>query len=299
VTLQVDILIEQLFNGLILGSQYALVATGLALIFGVVGIINFAHGEFFMMGAYVFSLFYWRETFLDYMIAVVLAILALSAFGSLYQRIIINRLLDRSWHSQIIATIATSTILINLAILIFGTTPRVTPTVLSKEIVSLPFIKISYQRLGVFVVTALVFVFLQLFIQRTKIGKAMRAVSQNREACEIYGINVRRVATLAFGMASGLAALAGALMSPLFNILPTMGILLTLKAFAAVIMGGFGNVKGAVLAAYVIGITEALAVGYGNYLHIDSSYKDVFAYGIMIVVLLFRPQGLFGRRVGI
>lgn len=294
-----DIFIEQLLNGLILGSQYALVATGLALIFGVVGIINFAHGEFFMAGAFAFSLFYRSETVLDYMTAVALAIVTLSAVGALYQRSIINRLLDRSWHSQIVATIATSTILINLAILIFGTTPRVTPTVLSKQIVSLPFIRLSYQRLGVFVVTALVFLLLQLLIQRTKIGKAMRAVSQNREACEIYGIDVRRVAIFAFGMGSGLAALAAALMSPLFNILPTMGMLLTLKAFAAVVMGGFGNVKGAVLAAYIIGVTEALAVGYGHYLHIDSSYKDAFAYAIMIMVLLFRPQGLFGRKVGI
>lgn len=293
------IFIEQLLNGLILGSQYALVATGLALIFGVIGIINFAHGEFFMAGAFAFSLFYQRETVLGYSIAVALAILALSAFGGLYQRVIINRLLDHSWHSQIVATIATSTILINLAILIFGTTPRVTPTVFSKQIISLPFVNISYQRLAVFVVTALVFLLLQLFIQRTKIGKAMRAVSQNREACVIYGIDVRRVATITFGIGSGLAGLAAALMSPLFNILPTMGILLTMKAFAAVIMGGFGNVKGAILAAYIIGITEALAVSYSHYLSIDSAYKDGFAYGILIMVLLFRPQGLFGRRVGI
>lgn len=294
-----QIFIEQIFNGLILGSQYALIATGLALIFGVVGIVNFAHGEFFMVGAYIFFLAYRGETLGGYLLAVVAAILILFVLGGIYERAFIDPILNRSWTSQIVVTLATSTILINLAILLFGTTPKVTPTILSKNFVRLPFLNISYQRLAVFLVTAIVFIALNLFIQRTKLGKAMRAMSQNREACEIYGIEIRKVATITFSIGSGLAALAAAFMSPLFNILPTMGSLLVLKAFAAVIMGGFGNVKGAIYAAYIIGITEALAVSYGHYIHVDSSYKDAFAYGIMIIVLLFRPYGLFGRKVGI
>ncbi len=294
-----EILIEQILNGIILGSQYALVATGLALIFGVVGIVNFAHGEFFMAGAYIFFLLYRTETISGYFIAVGIAIAIMFIFGMLYERVIIHRLLERSVYSQIVATLATSIILMNLGILIFGTTPRVTPTILSKTILSLSYIKISYQRLSIFLVTALVFIGLTLFLQKTKIGKAMRAISQNREASEIYGIEVQKVAAIAFGIGSGLVALAAGFMSPLFNILPTMGSLLTLKAFAAVIMGGFGNVKGAIFAAYMIGIAEALAVGYGHYINIESAYKDAFAYGALILVLLIRPQGLFGKKVGI
>ena len=294
-----EILIEQLLNGIILGSQYALVATGLALIFGVVGIVNFAHGEFFMAGAYIFYLLYWKETISGYLLAVGVAIAIMFVVGMLYERVIIHGLLERSEHSQIVATLATSIILMNLGILIFGTTPKVTPTIFSKTLLSLFNIQISYQRLIIFLVTAFVFIGLNLYLKKTKTGKAMRAISQNREASEIYGIQVRKVAAIAFGIGTGLAALAGGFMSPLFNILPTMGALLTLKAFAAVIMGGFGNVKGAILAAYMIGTVEALVVGYGYHINIESAYKDAFAFGILILVLLIRPQGLFGKRVGI
>ena len=294
-----NILIEQILNGLILGSQYALVATGLALIFGVVGIVNFAHGEFFMLGAYIFFLFYRNDTLAAYFLAVTAAIVVMYFLGRAFERVVINRLLNRSWHSQIVATLATSIILINLAILIFGTTPLVTPTVLSKTTVSLGFINISYQRICIFLVTALVFILLNYFLQNTKLGKAMRAISQNRDASEIYGVDIRWVSEITIGIGAGLAALAAGFMSPLFNILPTMGMLLVLKAFAAVIMGGFGNVKGAIYAAYIIGITEALAIGYSHHLNIESAYKDVFVYGLMILVLLLRPQGLFGKKVGI
>jgi branched-chain amino acid transport system permease protein len=294
-----NILIEQILNGLILGSQYALVATGLAIIFGVVGIVNFAHGEFFMVGAYIFYMFYRNDTLGAYFLAVAAAIVVMYLLGRVYERIVINRIIDRSWHSQLVATLATSIILINLAILIFGTTPKVTPTVLSKTIVSLGFINISYQRICIFLVTGLVFILLNLFLQRTKLGKAMRAISQNRDASEIYGVDIRKVSEVTIGIGAGLAALAAGFMSPLFNILPTMGLLLVLKAFAAVIMGGFGNVKGAIYAAYLIGIIEALAIGYSHHLNIESAYKDVFVYGIMILVLLLRPQGLFGKKVGI
>ena len=294
-----EILIEQILNGILLGSQYALVAAGLALIFGVVGIVNFAHGEFFMAGAFIFYLVYVKETIGGYFIAVGVAIAIMFVAGRLYERVIIHGLLERSEHSQIVATLATSIILMNLAILLFGTTPKVTPTILSKTVLRLFNYQISYQRLSVFLVTALVFMGLNLFLQKTKTGKAMRAISQNREASEIYGIQVQKVAAMAFGIGLGLAALAAGFMSPLFNILPTMGALLILKGFAAVIMGGFGNVKGAILAAYMIGIVEALAVGYGHYINIESAYKDAFAFGILILVLLFRPQGIFGQKVGI
>ena len=138
------------------------------------------------------------------------------------------------------------------------------------------------------------FASLQWFVMRTKMGKAMRAMSQNREACAVVGVDVQRVARVTFALSAMLAALAAALVSPLFNIFPDMGAFLTLKAFAAVIVGGFGYVKGAIAASFLIGIAESLAGGYISY-----AYKDAIAFVMMIAFLLWRPYGLFGRRIGI
>lgn len=294
-----DIFIEQIFNGLTLGSQYALVAAGLALIFGVVEIVNFAHGEFFMLGAYAFAMVYPWDGPIPYPAAILLAIGIMVLFGIGYERVVIQPILDKPWYTQIVATLATSIIFVNVAIAIWGTTPETTPTVLAKTMIRTPYFNISYQRILVFTVTAAAFTFLHLFIQKTKTGKAMRAMSQNREACAIHGINVRRISILTFGISAGLTGLAAALISPLFNILPTMGTLLTLKAFAAVIMGGFGRVNGAIYASFLIGLAEAFGAGYGHLLNIESAYRDAFPFGLMILVLLFRPFGLFGKKVGI
>ncbi len=294
-----NIFIEQILNGLTLGSQYALVAVGLSLIFGVVGIINFAHGEFFMLGAYAFFMVYPWNGPIPYALAVVLTMLLMFVFGVIYERVVIRPILEKPWYTQIMATLATSIIFLNAAISIWGTTPKNTPTVLAKTMIRTPYFNLSYQRILVFVVTAAAFLLLYLFIRKTRMGKAMRAMSQNREACAIYGIKVKQISFLTFGISSGLTGLAAALVSPLFNILPTMGVLLTLKAFAAVIMGGFGQVSGAIYAAFMIGLIEALGAGYSHYFYIDSAYRDAFPFGMMILVLLFKPQGLFGKRIGI
>jgi len=294
-----NIFIEQILNGLTLGSQYALVAVGLSLIFGVVGIINFAHGEFFMLGAYAFSMVYPWNGPIPYLLAIALTIAIMFTFGAVYEHVVIRPILEKPWYTQIMATLATSIIFINAAISIWGTTPKNTPTVPAKTMIRTSFFNLSYQRILVFAVTAATFLFLYVFIQKTKTGKAMRAMSQNREACAIHGIEVNRISILTFGISSGLTGLAAALVSPLFNILPTMGVLLTLKAFAAVIMGGFGQVSGAIYAAFIIGLVEALGAGYSHHLYINSAYRDAFPFGMMILVLLFKPQGLFGKKVGI
>ncbi len=294
-----NIFFEQILNGLTLGTQYALVAVGLSLIFGVVGIINFAHGEFFMLGAYAFYMVYPWNGPIPYGLAIVLAVIIMLIFGMAYERVVIRPVLEKPYYTQIIATLATSIIFVNAAIFIWGTTPKTIPTTLAKTMIHTPYFNISHQRILVFAVTTITFALLYLFIKKTKIGKAMRAVSQNREACAVHGIKVHRISRLTFGISSGLAGLAAALVSPLFNVLPTMGSLLILKAFAAVIMGGFGQVSGAIYAAFLIGLTEALAAGYIHHLHIDSAYRDAFPFGMMILVLVFKPHGLFGKKVGI
>ena len=286
-------LLEQLIHGLTLGSMYAMVAAGLALMFGVVRLINFAHGEFFMLGAYAFW-FAYRAVGLPYPVAGLVAAGIMGGFGIVYERTVIRSILDRSWHVQLIATLATSITLTNLAIIVFGAQAKEVPTVLSSRILEIGEVRIAWHRLLVLGMSLLVFAALQWFVRRTKTGKAMRAMSQNREACAVVGVDVQRVALATFALSAVLAGGAAALVTPLFSIFPDMGALLTLKAFAAVIVGGFGYVQGAIAASFLIGITESLAAGYISY-----AYKDAIAFVIMIAVLLWRPQGLFGRRIGI
>ena len=284
---------EQLIYGLTLGSMYAMVAAGLALMFGVVRLINFAHGEFFMLGAYAFW-FAYRVLGLPYPVAGAAAALLMGLFGIAHQQTIIRAILHRSWHVQLIATLATSIVLTNLAMIVFGTQAKEVPTTLASRILEVGDLRIAWHRLLVLAACPLVFVALWWFVHRTKPGKAMRAMSQNREACAVVGVDIERVALWTFALGALLAGGAAALVTPLYNIFPDMGALLTLKAFAAVVVGGFGYVQGAILASFLIGITESLAAGYISYV-----YKDAFAFIIMIAVLLWRPQGLFGRRIGI
>ena len=286
-------LLEQLLHGLTLGSMYAMVAAGLALMLGVARLINFAHGEFFMLGAYAFW-FAYREVELPYAVAGLVAPAAMVAFGAVYQQTVIRVVLARSWHVQLIATLATSIVLTNLAIIVFGTQPKEVPTALSSRVLDVGGLRLVWQRLLVLGAALVIFWALARFVARTRTGRAMRALSQNREACAVVGVDVQRVALITFALSAALAAAAAVLVSPLFNIFPDMGTGLTLKAFAAVVAGGFGYVNGAIAASFLIGITEALA---GSYL--SSAYKDAFAFLIMIAVLLWRPQGLFGRRLGI
>ena len=286
-------LIEQLVHGLTLGAMYAMVAAGLALMFGVVRLINFAHGEFFMLGAYAFW-FGFKELGLPYALAAAAAVGVMGLFGVAYQVGVVRAVLARTWHVQLIATLATSIVLTNLAMIVFGNQPKEVPTALSTAVLAVGGLRIAWQRVLVLAVVLLAFAALHLFVMRTKMGKAMRAMSQNREACAVVGVDVQRVARVTFGLSAALAALAAALVSPLFNIFPDMGAFLTLKAFAAVIVGGLGYVKGAIGASFLIGIAESLAGGYISY-----SYKDAIAFVMMIAFLLWRPYGLFGRRIGI
>jgi branched-chain amino acid transport system permease protein len=273
--------------------MYAMVAAGLALMLGVARLINFAHGEFFMLGAYAFW-FGYSELGLPYVAAGALAVALMTGWGVLYQRTVIRAILPRSWHVQLIATLATSIVLTNLAIIVFGTQPKEVPTVLSSRILDVGGLRLAWQRLLVLGGSLVIFWALHRFVTRTRVGRAMRAMSQNREACAVVGVDVQRVALVTFAVSAALAAAAAALVSPLFNVFPDMGTGMTLKAFAAVVTGGFGYVNGAIAASFLIGVTEALAGSYVSY-----AYKDAIAFLVMIAVLLWRPQGLFGRRIGI
>jgi branched-chain amino acid transport system permease protein len=288
-----SIFAQQIVNGLTLGSLYALVAAGLALIFGVVGLVNFAHGELFMVGGFALYELVSVEH-LNFFLAAALTVVILAVFGAVVHEVALRRLIDKGWHVQLVATLAISILLQNIALRIWGATPKAVFTSYSFNTVVIGSVRFAQQRIIVLAVAIGAFVLLHFFIRYTKYGKAMRAVSQNRSACEVVGISIRRISLITFSIGAALSGAAAAAVGPLYDVSPTMGTLLTLKAFAVVIMGGFGNVVGAIYAAFVLGIAESLTSAY-----VSSAYADAVAFGAMILVLLLRPQGLFGQRAAI
>jgi branched-chain amino acid transport system permease protein len=182
----------------------------------------------------------------------------------------------------------------NGVIIALGSTQRAAATPLVTEVLTVGGVHVAYQRLLVLGVAVVAFVGLQQFIQRTRYGRAMRAIAQNREAAEVLGVDLGRVTLLTFVLSAALTGLAAGLVAPLYLIFPTVGALLTLKAFAVVVIGGMGNATGALIAAFIVGLAEALGAGY-----ISVEYRDAIAFILMIAVLLWRPLGLMGRRVGI
>lgn len=292
-----EIFAEHLLNGLTQGAFYALVTLGLALIFGVARLVNFAHGDFFMVGGYI--LFLLQSTKLlsmPYAIQILIVVASLAIFGVIFEYLVVHRILERSWRVHLVATLASSIIMVNVALLIFTSDPKQVPTPYLTTIVEIFGIRISVQRLIVLVTVILVYLLLQWFLHNTKTGKAMRAISQNRDMCRVVGVDLRRISVITFAISAALAGLAAGLLAPLFAVNPSMGGLITLKGLTAVIMGGLGQISGGFYAAFILGIVESLFAGYvpGGF-----AYKDVISFGFIIIVLLFRPQGLFGRKIGL
>ena len=292
---ELEFFLETLLNGLTLGGLYALITLGLALTFSVIDLVNFAHGDLFMMGAYTFFVLMNLESVhLPYPIILLLVILFTALYAIIIERIAIHPIIDRSWRTHAVTTLGLSIILQNAALIIFTSDPKQVPTSLSATIISPLGIRTSVQRVLIIAVVILVFVGLQWFVKNTKLGKTMRAVSQNRDMCEVVGIDVRKIALITFGIGGAITGLAAALVSPLYSVYPNMGLLLTLKALAAIVMGGMGQVNGAIYSAFLLGTVESF---FGSY--VSFAFKDVVSFGLFILVLLVRPRGLFGRRIGL
>ena len=290
-----EILSEHIFNGLTLGALYALVTLGLVLTFSVIDLVNFAHGDLFMVCGYTFYLLLnLKSVQLPYPVIVLLVIAAGGAYAMLLERVAIHPIINRNWRTHAVTTLGISIILQNLALILFTSDPRQTPVSYTSEIVELGWMRISQQRIIILVVAVLIFVGIQWFVRRTRLGKTMRAVSQNRDMCAVVGIDVRRVALVTFGLGGAITGLAAALIAPLFSVYPWMGSMLTLKALAAIVMGGMGQVNGALYSGFILGMVEALFGGYVSF-----AFKDVVSFAIFILVLFVRPRGLFGRKIGL
>lgn len=287
-----EIFFQLLVNGISFGAIYAMVAVGLTLVFGILEVVNFAQGEFYMVGAYITFLVYLVQ--LPYAVGILVSVIVMVIIGLIVERFAIRPLIGKAWQLPILSTLGISIIMQNGAIVIWTQNPQSMLIDIARYNINIFGVVIVFQRVIILTVTLIVFISLNYFIKNTKTGKAMRAVSQNKEACRIIGIDVVRISTITFALGAGLSGLGGAIVAPLMAIHPVMGLLLVLKCFAAVIMGGFGNVKGTIYSAFILAIVESYAVAY-----ISLEYKDTFAFLVMIIILLFKPEGIFGKKVGI
>ena len=282
-------LAQQLINGLVLGSIYALSALGFTLIFGVARIVNFAYGEFMMLGAFL-TLTTMTMTGTAFFVALPVA-MALTALLSVVAYLLVIRPVMRGTHLQaLLVTTGLLYVLREVAILIWGTAPRQLESGLDGAL-EVGEIIVTHQRLLAVAMLVLMVSVLYAMLYRMRIGRALRAVAQNRFGAEAIGLNVDRVIGFAFAFSGAMACVAGSLIGALYATDPGMGSAPLLKSFVIVIFGGLGSVPGAIVGGLVIGLAETL---FGAY--VSNAFKDVFTFLIMLCVLLWRPTGLFGVR---
>jgi branched-chain amino acid transport system permease protein len=300
-----DTFVQQLVNGLTIGSIYALIALGYTMVYGILRLINFAHGDIYMVGAYAgfilaTSLGFAEERSILGFIVTLLGSMAIAAvIGMAIERFAYRPVRKFSKMTTLITAIGMSLFIEYLFVFVFSGTPRSFPQLITNENHTLfGNATISTSQILIFVVSILLMVALQYIIFYTKVGKAMRAVSYNLTSAKLMGINTDFVIAFTFALGSALAA-AGGVLTAQYNpkIDPLMGIMYGLKAFVAAVLGGIGNIPGAVLGGLVIGAAETLVVGYGGYIGIPSTYRDAVAFAILILVLLIRPAGLLGSNV--
>jgi branched-chain amino acid transport system permease protein len=283
-------LAEQVVNGLMIGSIYVLIALGMVLIYGVMHVLNFAHGVLFMVGGYLCHFFFTRLTG-SYTLAVVLSMAALAVIGVAIERSVF-RPLQGNLRNQVIASLGLILAIENLVIALWGPNALQMKTPATEHLVSLGELRFPLQHLLIIAITAIVVAAMFAFLKWSKFGTALRATSQDRNAAMVVGIPVERVDMASFALGTALAALGGALVGPLFLVFPLMGDAPMVKGLAGILLGGMGSVPGAVVGGMIIGIAESVST-----LFLPTDYRDSIAFAIMVLILLVRPRGLFGQRV--
>lgn len=289
-----DQLLQHLLNGLLLGATYSLLGIGLTLVFGLMHVVNFAHGEFYTFGAYA-AFAALALASVHFFLAILLAIVAGALAGAVCERVLLRPLRGQSIDTVMLVMIGLWIAMQNAELLGWGGVAKSVPTPFPTQPVVLGAVSVAPLRIFVFVVSGLLILGAHLLLSRTKLGRAMRATFQDRETAALMGVSIERIHTVTFAFGAGLAAAAGALLGPVFLLYPSMGDLASLKAFSVVILGGLGNFGGAALGGLVLGIAEELGAGY-----ISSGYRDAVGFLMIVAVLLLRPSGLFARaeRVG-
>jgi branched-chain amino acid transport system permease protein len=283
-------LLQHLVNGLVLGGTYALLGIGLTLIFGLMNLVNFAHGEFYTLGAYA-AFAALGLAGVNFFVALLAAIAAGAALGALCERVLLRPLRAESIDTTMLVMIGVWIAMQNAELLVWGGVAKSIPHPFPTAPLVLGPVSIAPLRVFVFVLAAGLIAASYVLIHRTKLGRAMRATFQDRDTAALMGVRIGRIHTATFAFGSGLAAAAGSLLGPVFLAYPSMGDLAALKAFCVVILGGLGNLPGATLGGLLLGVAEELGAGY-----VSSGYRDAVGFVIIILVLLLRPSGLFARQ---
>jgi branched-chain amino acid transport system permease protein len=281
-------LVQTVASGILTGGVYAMVGIGLSLIFGVMRIVNFAHGEFMAVGMYIaFALF--RALHVDPYLSLLVVAPAGFLLGAGVERFLIAPIQNAAEHSLILMTVGIGLILSNALLLIFGAHPETIYTSYSTRTVRILSVTLSVPLLVSFALTVAVVAALFLVLTRTNLGRAIRGAAQNRDAAELQGVNTRFIQTAVFGIGIVLSMAAGVLLLPALYVFPTVGSTFTLKAFVVTVLGGMGSIVGAIWGGLLLGVVESVAAGLGA-----TGYRDAFGLVAFLLVLLVRPAGLFG-----
>ena len=283
--------IQHCLNGLIIGGAYALIGVGMTMILGIMRVINFAHGEFYMLGAYVcYSLV--TLFGVNFFLAFPVAILCMAMVGCGVEQVVLRPLRGRELNTNMMAMIGVSIAFSNLALLIWGAVPQAIPQPFPGGAIDIFGLSFTPFRLFIFATALVIIVGVHLFIQRTMQGKSMRATFQDMEMASMLGVRVNRVFPLTFGLGAAMAAVSGILLGILFSLKPTMGEFAVSRAFAVVILGGMGSFPGAIAGGLILGLSENLAAAY-----ISSGFKDAIAFMLIVFILVFKPTGLIAVNV--
>lgn len=279
---------QALVSGLLIGGVYSLVAMGLTLIFGVLGIINFAHGALMALGMYV-TFFLFAAFGLDPFVSLLVSVPALFLVGAGLQRFILRRLIGAPAHNQLLATLGLAIFLENAYLVLFSATPRAVQTPYTNGRLLIGDTLISLPRVYAFAAGLLLGLGLYLLLTRTDLGKSIRSAAQERDGAALVGINVPRMEMSAFGLGTAVAGAAGSVIMPFFTVSPTTGEIFNITAFVVVVLGGMGNVLGALAGGVIIGLTEAIGAVF-----LPGASKQLAVFAVFVLVLLFRPKGIFG-----
>ena len=282
--------LQQMINGLSLGSIYALVALGYTMVYGIIKLINFAHGDIYMLGEYI-GFIVTTKLGLGFVPALLISMVGCAIIGMTIERIAYKPLRHATRITALITAIGVSYFLEAGTQRVMGAGVQTFPNVFVNETIMLGNVRISTQQIVIFVVTIVLMVALQFLVNKTKIGRAMRAVSVDADAARLMGVNVNATISFTFAIGSALAGAAGVLVGVYYNsINPLMGMLPGIKAFIAAVFGGIGIIPGAMLGGFFIGIVETMVAGYGS-----SLWKDAVVYIILILILIIKPAGLLGK----
>lgn len=297
----INLFFQHLMNGLTLGGIYALIALGYTMVYGILKFINFAHGDILMVGAYV-GLFVFNALrgstamgpwwIIAFFIAMLISMVVSALLGMAIERIAYKPLRKGSRLAPLLSAIGISFILSNSCAWLFGTHSRKFDYPFDNTAISIGGVVITPHQIMVLIVAVVMMILLKLFIDKTKMGKAMRATSLDGETAKLMGINSDMIISLTFGIGSALAACGGILIALDYKVYATMGTMLGLKAFVAAVVGGIGNITGAMLGGFLLGILETFGVAI---LGIPQGFKDTIAFAVLILILLLKPEGLLGK----